>query len=139
MCIRDREIPGPRRGGRTGGEPCVHGQHRNTLSGSGRATTVPGGRPVAGGVLQGQRGPIGPRRLGGRMEIKVLGAGCAKCANTKKLIADVAAELGVEVDIEPVTDLMEITKYDVMSTPGVVIDLSLIHISEPTRLGMISY
>jgi len=56
------------------------------------------------------------------MEIKVLGAGCAKCANTKKLISDVAAELGVAVDIEPVTDLMEITKYDVMSTPGVVID-----------------
>ena len=56
------------------------------------------------------------------MEIKILGSGCAKCSNTKKLIADVAAELGVDVDIEPVTDLMEITKYDVMSTPGVVID-----------------
>jgi small redox-active disulfide protein 2 len=56
------------------------------------------------------------------MEIKVLGSGCAKCSNTKKLIADVAAELGVEVDIEPVTDLMEITRYNVMSTPGVVID-----------------
>lgn len=56
------------------------------------------------------------------MDIKVLGSGCAKCSNTKKLIADVAAELGVEVDVEPVTDLIEITRYDVMSTPGVVID-----------------
>jgi len=56
------------------------------------------------------------------MEIKVLGAGCAKCAATKKLIAEVVEELGVEVDIEPVTDLMEITEYNVMSTPGVVID-----------------
>lgn len=56
------------------------------------------------------------------MEIKVLGSGCAKCANTKKLIADVAAELGVEVEIEPVTDLMKITEYNVISTPGVVID-----------------
>lgn len=56
------------------------------------------------------------------MEIKVLGPGCARCSTTKKLIADVAAELGVEVDVEPVTDLMEITRYDVMSTPGVVID-----------------
>ena len=56
------------------------------------------------------------------MEIKILGSGCAKCSNTKKLIADVAAELGVDVDIEPVTDLMKITEYDVMSTPGVVID-----------------
>ena len=56
------------------------------------------------------------------MEIKVLGPGCAKCATTKKLIAEVVEELGVEVDIEPVTDLMEITEYNVMSTPGVVID-----------------
>jgi len=56
------------------------------------------------------------------MEIKVLGPGCAKCSTTKKLIADVAEELGVEARIEPVTDLLEITGYDVMSTPGVVID-----------------
>jgi len=68
------------------------------------------------------------------MEIKVLGAGCAKCANTKKLISDVAAELGVAVDIEPVTDLMEITKYDVMSTPGVVIDGEVVSSGKvPTR------
>ena len=43
-------------------------------------------------------------------------------SNTKKIIAGVAEELGVEVEIEPVTDLMKITEYDVMSTPGVVID-----------------
>lgn len=56
------------------------------------------------------------------MEIKVLGPGCAKCSTTKKLISEVAKELGVEASVEPVTDLLEITKYDVMSTPGVVID-----------------
>jgi len=68
------------------------------------------------------------------MEIKVLGAGCAKCSNTKKLIKDVAAELGVEVEIEPVTDLMKITEYDVMSTPGVVIDGEVVSSGKvPTR------
>ena len=56
------------------------------------------------------------------MEIKVLGPGCARCSTTKKLISEVAAELDVKVTVEPVTDLLEITKYDVMSTPGVVID-----------------
>lgn len=56
------------------------------------------------------------------MEIKVLGPGCAKCAKTKKLISQVVEELDVEASIEPVTDLVEITKYEVMSTPGVVID-----------------
>ena len=68
------------------------------------------------------------------MEIKVLGSGCAKCSNTKKLIADVAAELGMAVDIVPVTDLMEITRYDVMSTPGVVIDGEVVSSGKvPTR------
>ncbi|MBU1672273.1 MAG: thioredoxin family protein [Actinobacteria bacterium] len=56
------------------------------------------------------------------MIIEVLGPGCAKCASTKKLISEVAEGMGAEVSIEPVTDLMEITRYDVMSTPGVVID-----------------
>ena len=56
------------------------------------------------------------------MEIKVLGPGCAKCEATKKLISNVAEEMGVEVRVEAVKDLMKITEYDVMSTPGVVID-----------------
>ena len=56
------------------------------------------------------------------MDIKVLGPGCAKCEATKKLISEVAVEMGVEVQVEAVKDLMKITEYDVMSTPGVVID-----------------
>lgn len=56
------------------------------------------------------------------MEIKVLGPGCARCSSTKKLIAEVIDELGIEASLVPVTDLMEITRYEVMSTPGVVID-----------------
>lgn len=56
------------------------------------------------------------------MEIKVLGSGCAKCSSTKKLIAEVVEELGVDASVEPVTDLMKITEYHVMSTPAVVID-----------------
>jgi len=56
------------------------------------------------------------------MDIKVLGPGCARCEATKKLISEVAVEMGVEVQVEAVKDLMKITEYDVMSTPGVVID-----------------
>ena len=56
------------------------------------------------------------------MEIKVLGPGCRKCEATKKLIAEVAGELGADVKVEGVKDLMEIANYDVMSTPGVVIN-----------------
>ncbi len=56
------------------------------------------------------------------MDIKVLGPGCAKCEAAKKVISEVAQELGVEVRVEAVRDLVKITEYDVMSTPGIVID-----------------
>ena len=56
------------------------------------------------------------------MEIKVLGTGCGKCKATRKLIKEVAEELGSDVRIEEVKDLVEITEYNVMSTPGVVVD-----------------
>lgn len=59
--------------------------------------------------------------------VKVLGTGCANCRNTIKLIEEVAAEKGVAIELSKVEDLPEITKYGVMSTPGVVVDGKVVH------------
>ena len=59
--------------------------------------------------------------------IKVLGIGCANCKTTLKLIEEVAAEKGVAVEIEKVEDIQAIMGYGVMSTPGVVIDGTVVH------------
>ncbi len=59
--------------------------------------------------------------------IKVLGSGCANCANTLKLIEQVAKEKGVAVQLEKVTDIAQIMGYGVMRTPGVVIDGTVVH------------
>ena len=56
------------------------------------------------------------------MEIKVLGPGCAKCQQTEKIVRDAVQESGVDVDIEKVTDIMEIAKYGVFGTPAVIIE-----------------
>lgn len=56
------------------------------------------------------------------MEIKVLGSGCSRC---KKLLANVkeaVEELGVDASILYVTDMMEIAKTGVLSTPGLLIN-----------------
>jgi len=58
---------------------------------------------------------------------KVLGSGCKKCQTTADMIATKAAEMGVEVVIEKVTDMGAIMGYGVMSTPGVVVDETVIH------------
>lgn len=56
------------------------------------------------------------------MEIKVLGPGCPKCAQTAKIVMDALAETGVAADVEKVTDVMRIAGYGVMMTPAVVVD-----------------
>lgn len=61
------------------------------------------------------------------MDIKVLGSGCANCRNTLKLIAEVAAEKGVAVQLDKVEDIQAIMRYGVLSTPGVVIDGKVVH------------
>lgn len=58
---------------------------------------------------------------------KVLGSGCSNCENTAALIAKKAEELGVEVRVDKVTDMGDILGYGVMSTPGVVLDESVVH------------
>jgi small redox-active disulfide protein 2 len=61
------------------------------------------------------------------MDIKVLGSGCANCRNTIALIEQVASAKGVPVMLSKVEDMREIMSYGVMSTPGVVIDVKVVH------------
>jgi small redox-active disulfide protein 2 len=56
------------------------------------------------------------------VKIEILGTGCPKC---KKLAenAEIAAKaLGVEYEIEKVTDINEIMKFGVMITPALAVD-----------------
>ena len=56
------------------------------------------------------------------MEIKVLGPGCAKCKKVEKTVRDVVEAVGVTATVDKVTDMMEIAKHGVVTTPAVVID-----------------
>lgn len=56
------------------------------------------------------------------MEIKVFGPGCAKCAETEKLVKDVVAAKGANVTVQKVSDLKEMMAAGVMSTPAVAVD-----------------
>lgn len=59
--------------------------------------------------------------------VKVLGPGCKRCEATAALVKSVADRLGVVVSVEKVTDYAAIAGYGIASTPGVVIDETVVH------------
>lgn len=59
--------------------------------------------------------------------VKVLGSGCKRCVATADMVRQEAARLGVEVQIEKVTDYAAIATFGVASTPGIVIDGTVVH------------
>lgn len=54
--------------------------------------------------------------------IKILGTGCPKCQSMTSIVKDVVSENSIDATIEKVEDIMEIMKFNVMSTPALVID-----------------
>jgi small redox-active disulfide protein 2 len=56
------------------------------------------------------------------MEIKILGTGCPKCRALEKVTRDVVIANSIEAQITNVGDIMEIMKYNVMTTPALVVD-----------------
>jgi small redox-active disulfide protein 2 len=58
--------------------------------------------------------------------VKVLGSGCTNCKKVEAVARQAVAKLGVEAQVEKVTDYGEIMKYPIMSTPGLVINEKLV-------------
>jgi small redox-active disulfide protein 2 len=56
------------------------------------------------------------------MVIKVLGSGCTNCKRLEALVHEVTLQMGVDVTIEKVTDVMEMMSYRILGLPGLVID-----------------
>jgi small redox-active disulfide protein 2 len=56
------------------------------------------------------------------MEIKILGTGCPKCKTLEKLTREVVEKNGIQASITKVEDITEIMKYQIMSTPALVVD-----------------
>jgi small redox-active disulfide protein 2 len=56
------------------------------------------------------------------MIIKILGTGCPNCKRTELIVKEAVAELKVDATIEKIENILDIMKYDIMSTPAVVVD-----------------
>jgi len=56
------------------------------------------------------------------MKIEILGTGCPKCIQLEAVVKEAIAKSGKFVQLEKVDDIMKIMEYQVVSTPGLVID-----------------
>jgi small redox-active disulfide protein 2 len=56
------------------------------------------------------------------MKIIVLGPGCPRCHEVERRTINALAGLGVAADVEKVSDIRKIMEFDILGTPGLVID-----------------
>jgi len=56
------------------------------------------------------------------MKIQILGTGCAKCNALTMATEKAAQSLGLQYELEKVTDLKQIMAFGVMTTPALAVD-----------------
>jgi small redox-active disulfide protein 2 len=56
------------------------------------------------------------------LNIKILGSGCPNCKKLEALARQAVEQLSIEAEVTKVTDYAGIMAYNVMSTPGLVIN-----------------
>ncbi len=57
-----------------------------------------------------------------KKNIKVLGPGCAKCTTTYNNVLEAIKQTGIEADVIKIEDIEEMMKYNILTTPVLMID-----------------
>ena len=65
------------------------------------------------------------------MEIKILGSGSLNCQKMEEMVKVAVKELGVDATLVRITDIGEIVRYGIVSTPGLVVNGKVKHSGKP--------
>ncbi len=60
------------------------------------------------------------------LTVKILGSGCANCKKLEAVAREAATASNVEAEFVKVTDMQQIMAYDLLSTPGLVVNERLV-------------
>jgi small redox-active disulfide protein 2 len=56
------------------------------------------------------------------MRIQILGTGCTRCKTLTANAEQAVRELGLRTEVEKVTEIKDIMRFQILMTPGLVID-----------------
>ncbi len=56
------------------------------------------------------------------MKVQILGTGCPKCKKTEQNALEALTNLGIQADVEKITDINQIMDFGVMVTPALAIN-----------------
>ncbi len=74
------------------------------------------------------------------LKVKILGSGCANCKRLEGNVRALAERRGLQLEIEKVTDYVEIMKWQILSTPGLVINDRLVSAGKiPSDQGLLQW
>jgi len=65
------------------------------------------------------------------MEIKVLGPGCSNCHKMEEITRQAVKELGFSAEVVKITDIGEIARHGILSTPGLIVNGKVKHSGKP--------
>jgi small redox-active disulfide protein 2 len=56
------------------------------------------------------------------LSVKILGSGCENCKKVEAIARKVVSDMGLQAQVEKVTDYAAIHKYPILATPGLVVN-----------------
>jgi small redox-active disulfide protein 2 len=56
------------------------------------------------------------------LTIKILGSGCANCKRVEQITQKVISDMALQAEIIKVTEYPKIMQYNILSTPGLVVN-----------------
>ncbi len=65
------------------------------------------------------------------MEIKVLGPGCSNCRKMEEMVKQAVKELGLSAEVAKITDIGDIARHGILSTPGLIVNGKVKHSGKP--------